>query len=414
MKVTPRFVCSWFLGAAVLVAALLGPAALAADAPKAQNSPKAGKIIKEAHDDLNAKKFSDAITKLKEAEGTAGKNAYDQHLINDMLGYAYVHTNDMADAAKSWEAEIDDAFTSPAEQQQRIRALSEIYYQLKTYDKAVEFGQRALKGGFGDANTSKIVGQSYYLKGDWKNTMHFEEAQVDAAVKAGSNPSKESLELVLSSCVKLDDGACITKTLEKLVTYYPKPEYWYQLLYTLIKDTANSDTNTLQVYRLMLETDVLKNAEDFIEMANLAMDAGSPGEAQRALQRGFEKNIFSDQRNKDKAQRLLDKAKTKSGTDQPTLDKAAKEADTAPTGTKNAAMGVAYLGYGQYDKAVDQFSKATSKGQLKNAAETQLDLGIAQLKAGHKDDAVKSFKAVKGDPVLERLGTLWALHAKEK
>ena len=144
------------------------------------------------------------------------------------------------------------------------------------------------------------------------------------------------------------------------------------------------------------------------------MDAGSPGEAQRVLQRGFEKNVFSDQRNKDKAQRLLEKAKSKAATDQPTLDKAAKEADAAPTGAKNSAMGVAYLGYGQYDKAVDQFTKAVSKGQLKNPAETQLDLGIAQLKAGHKDDAVKSFKAVKGDPVLERLGSLWALHAREK
>jgi hypothetical protein len=41
-------------------------------------------------------------------------------------------------------------------------------------------------------------------------------------------------------------------------------------------------------------------------------------------------------------------------------------------------------------------------------------LGIAQLKAGHKDEAIKSFKAVKGDAVLERLASLWILHAREK
>ena len=39
-------------------------------------------------------------------------------------------------------------------------------------------------------------------------------------------------------------------------------------------------------------------------------------------------------------------------------------------------------------------------------------LGIAQLKAGDKDAAVKTFKSVKGDPVLERLADLWSLHAK--
>ena len=54
-------------------------------------------------------------------------------------------------------------------------------------------------------------------------------------------------------------------------------------------------------------------------------------------------------------------------------------------------------GYGQYDKAVDFISKGVTKGGLKNDAEAHLLLGIAQLKGGHKDEAVKSFKAVKGD-----------------
>ena len=40
-------------------------------------------------------------------------------------------------------------------------------------------------------------------------------------------------------------------------------------------------------------------------------------------------------------------------------------------------------------------------------------LGIAQLKNGKKDDAQKSFKAVKGDANLERIAELWSLHAKQ-
>jgi tetratricopeptide (TPR) repeat protein len=211
----------------------------------------------------------------------------------------------------------------------------------------------------------------------------------------------------------MEDTACQTKALEKLVAYYPKPEYWQNLLFGLMKETASSDANTLQTFRLMNEVDVLKSPDDFIEMAQLAMDAGSPGEAQRALQRGFDKNVFADQRSKEKAQRLLEKAKQKSAGDQPTLEKIAKEADAAATGAKNNAMGVAYLGYGQYDKSVDQFTKAVAKGGLKNPAESQLDLGIAQLKAGHKEDAVRAFKAVKGDPILERLASLWVLHARQ-
>ena len=50
---------------------------------------------------------------------------------------------------------------------------------------------------------------------------------------------------------------------------------------------------------------------------------------------------------------------------------------------------------------------------MKSEPEAHLLLGIAQLKAGHKDDAVKSFHAVKGDATLERLANLWSLHAKQ-
>ncbi len=409
MKISSKLV------AAVAAAGLLAPlAALGADNPsKPTNSPKLAKPLKEAHDDLNAKKYPEAITKLKEADGIAGKTAYDQHLINDMLAFAYIRTNNYADAAKAMEAEIEDGFTPANEQQQKVRALSALHYQLKNYDKAIEFGQCALKGGFGEEETKKIVGQAYYLKGDWKNTLKFEEGLVDAAIKSGANPNSESLQLVLSACVKLEDAACQTKALEKLVTYYPKPEYWSNLLFGLMKETASSDANTLQTFRLMNEVDVLKSPDDFIEMAQLAMDAGSPGEAQRALQRGFDKNVFTDQRTKDKAQRLLEKAKQKSAADLPTLDKTAREADASPTGPKNAGMGLAYLGYGQYDKAADELTKAVTKGGLRNAPETQLLLGIADLKAGHKDDAVKAFRAVKGDPALERLASLWVLHARQ-
>jgi tetratricopeptide (TPR) repeat protein len=404
-------------GAALALCLSLGHgAALGADAPKTpQNSPKAGKVIKEAHEDLSAKppKYSEAIAKLKEADGTAGKNAYDQHVINDMLAYAYLKTNDFPEAAKAWEAEIGDGFTTEQETQQKVRGLSEVYYQLKNYDKAIDYGQRALKGGYGDDHTKTIVGQAYYLKGDWKGTLKFEDDIVSNTIKAGGTPASEPLSLILSSCVKLDDTACQTKALERLVTYYPKPEYWTNLLLTVLKEASSSDTNTLQVYRLMWETDVLKSADDYTEMAQLAMDQGTPGDAQRVLQRAMERNLFTDQRTKDKNQRLLDKAKQGAANDQASLEKTLKEAEAGTTGGKNAGMGLAYLSYGQYDKAIDQLSKAVAKGGLRNAADTQLLLGIAELKGGHKEDAIKTFKAVKGDAVLERLGTLWAIHARQ-
>src|SRR5256714_8253850 len=411
MKGPARSVRTLLAGAVII--ALLVPVAAAGAEGKQTNSAKLGKPLKEAHDDLNAKKYADAIAKLREAEGIAGKTAYDQHLINDMLGFAYARTQNYTEAAKAWEAELDDGFTPQTEVPTRVRQLAEANYQIKNYDKAIEFGNRAIKGGFADEELRTLVGQAYYLKGDWKGTLRFEEGLIDSQVKDGKTPKKESLELALSACVKLNDSACETSALEKIVAYYPKPDYWYQLLYTLRQQTSGNDANTLQTYRLMSEVDVLRSPDDYTEMAQLALEAGSPGEAQRVLEKGLAKGVFTDARAKSKNQRLLEAAKETAGTDQANLPKIEKDADAASTGAKNFGGGLAYLGYGQYDKAVDQISKGLTKGGLRNEAEARLLLGIAQLKAGHKEDATKSFHSVKGDPSLERLANLWSLHAKQ-
>ncbi len=413
IKAPAASVTPLLLGAVILAVSglLLARPALADEKPT--NSPKLAKPLKEAHDDLNAKKYADAILKLKEAENIAGKTAYDQHLINDMLGFAYIRTNNFTEAAKALEAELNDGFTPPADVPTRVRALAQLNYQIKNYDKAVEYGTRAIKGGFADEEMKTLVGQAYYLKGDWKGTLHFEEGIVDSQIKEGHTPKSESLQLILSACVKLNDSACETRALERVVTYYPKPDYWYQLLYTLRQQTSGNDANTLQTYRLMSEVDVLKNPDDYTEMAQLALEAGSPGEAQRVLEKGFAKGVFADQRAKERNQRLLESAKKAAATDQASLAKVEKEAEAAPNGMKSVGLGLAYLGYGQYDRAVDAISKGLAKGGVKNEAQARLLLGIAQLKAGHKEDATKSFHAVKGDPSLERLANLWTLHARQ-
>ena len=45
----------------------------------------------------------------------------------------------------------------------------------------------------------------------------------------------------------------------------------------------------------------------------------------------------------------------------------------------------------------------------KDPPDARLLLGIAQFKGGSKDEAVKTFRQVKGDPTLERLAKLWVV-----
>ncbi len=410
-SITKRLV----LGAATVAAAavLASSSAVAADKDKNKVSKELAPSLKAAQDALGKKQIPEAIAKLKEAEGNPKKTPFDQHIINELAGVAYAKSNNYQEASKYFEAEINDGFLEEKEVPGRIKAVAQMNYQLKNYDKAIEYGQRAIKGGFADEEMKTLVGQSYYLKGDYKGTLKFYDELIAQQIRAGQTPKDEPLQLALSACVKLNDSECTTKELERLVEYHPKPEYWQNLLYSVRSAPNLGDKNTLQVYRLMSELDVLKDPTDYTEMAQLAIEQGNPGEAQHILEKGLQKGVFTDARQKDKNQRLLESAKKAAAADQATLAKVEADANSSSTGDKNIGVGIAYLGYQQYDKALEQLSKGVTKGGVRNDAEAHLLLGIAQLKNGKKDDAVKSFKAVKGDQNLERLAELWSLHAKQ-
>jgi len=411
-----RFARALLIGVALVGSIQLAAvgSAFAADEKKPTVSREAAKPLKAAQDDIQAKKYQDALTELHKVEALPKKTPYDEYALYKLMGFCQLKTGDQAGAIKSFEAIISSQYLEQSEIPQFTKTLAQLNYQTKNYDKAIEYGQKAVKGGYADEEIYTLVSQAYYIKGDYKGALKFTESAVDMEIKEGKTPKEAPLSLILSSCTKLNDNDCTTRAMERMVTYYPKQEYWENLVFTLLQNKdANNDKMLLDIYRLASEVDVLKHGDQYTEMAQLAIEAGSPGEAVQVLNKGFAKNAFAEQREKEKNQRLLESAKKQAAQDQAALTKLEQEAEKAQSGDKEVALGVAYLGYQQYDKATDALKKGLMKGGLKNETETRLLLGIAQLKAGHKDEASQSFKQVKGDKTLERLANLWTLHAKQ-
>lgn len=386
--------------------------AVAADAKGPTVSKALAKPLKAAQEALGKKDWKGALAKLDEADAVASKAPYDLHLIAEMRGFAYVRLGNYAEAAKNLEAGLNSGFLAQEDVAGRVRALAQINYQIKNYAKAIEYGNRAIKGGFADAELYTLVGQAYYVQGDYKGTLKFMDNYVDSQVRRGETPKKQSLELILSSCVKIKDDGCTTGALERLVKYYPTPEYWQNIMYSLFRVDSNDDKVLLNTFRLAADVDALKRGDEYTEMAQLAIEQGSPGEAVSALEKAFAKNVFTEQRDKDKNQRLLEAAKKSAASDQAGLAQLETEAAKAKTGGADIGLGKGYMSYGQYDKAATAIQRGITKGGLSDAAEAQLLLGIAQLKGGKKDDAIKAFKSLKDDAKYGRLASLWAIHAQ--
>jgi len=393
------------------VAMVLASTMSFADDAKPQNSIAAGKDLQAALKDMQAKKWDDMLADLDKVRNNPKKNEYDEHIMYELYATAYVNKKQLQEATGPVEHIIGSKFTPPEEVKKRVVQAASMFEELKNYDKAIEYGNRAIKDGYGTSAVQVIVAQSYYLKNDFKDTAHFVRGLVDDQIKAGQMPSDEMLQMGLSSALKLNDEAAQSHWLELLVAYHPKPEYW-QNLFAPMFNAKLTDAQLLQVYRLAADVGALKRGSDYAEMAQLALAAGSPGEAVSVLSKGFASNAFTEKADQNRNQHLLDSAKKQMATDQPTLAKTEADAAAAPTGEKLVGVGVGYFGYGDYAKASKDIAAGLAKGSTKDPQDARLLLGIAQLKAGSKEEAVRTFRQVKGDPALERLATLWLIHAR--
>ena len=410
----PR-VSALIVGSALATVIALAPASSAfAQATKQQPSRAAAKPLKAAGDAMKAKKYDVVEQKLKEVEALPEKSPYDEFVVHEMRGFLDVRAKNYAAAEKDLEAVVSSNFVSQSEVPARVRELAVLNLTLKDYAKAIDYGTRAVKGGYADDNTYGVLEQAYYLKGDHKATLKYVGDFVDAEIKAGKTPKERSLKTIMATCVAMKDQACVTRSFERLVSYYPKGDYWANLLNSLFSDADyKPDEPRLQLYRLAYDVNVLKNPADFTEMAQLDMDQGAAGEAARVLQKGIDGNVFTEQRDKDKNGRLLAAAQKRATADQATLPQIASQAASEASGPKAVSLGVVLLSYQQYPQAIDAFNRGLKIGGLPSAASAQLLLGIAQLKSGNKDAAIKTFHAVKGDQKFERLANLWALHARQ-
>ena len=401
-----------------LFASLCTGAWLCSAVPAADQPPPAGpqvskavaKPLKAAQEAMQAKKLDEALARVREAQGAAGdKTAYDNFVINILLFQIYQQKQDMGDAIPPLQAAAQSQYATSDQQKVWLKNIALYYFQQKDYAKALDLAGQAVKHGVNDLDTLGLIAKSQYLSGKYKDAA----VSMQEIVSKQDKPDEESLKLLWQFDLKANDDAGAAKAVEKLVTYYPKPEYWANALAPLVRMDIKDAHLQLNVYRLMNDVGVLKLPTDYAEMAEIALDAGYPGETQAVLQQAFAKNVFVEQREKDRYQHLLEGAKQRAAADQGQLANVERTAAAAATGDPLVQLGAAYISYGQNDKAVAAITKGIAKGGLKSADEANLLLGIAQLRQKSNGAAQQAFDKVasSSNTGYARLGKLWALRA---
>lgn len=394
----------------IMVAPLVSISAYAAkdDAKTQQVSSKVGKPLKQARELMDAKKWKEALVKTREAEAVEGKNATEDAIINEMLAYCMVNLKDYKSAVAVYETMLAKGQFKKEEEPKRILNMTQIYFALQNYPKAIELGERYLKVAGFDAEMVRQIAQAYYLQNDFARAEVYAKRLIDSQKQA--KPEEDWLKLLMSSQHKQNKRADVVLTLEKLLELYPNQQYWSDMFTYMLQGTSFSDRQSIMYLRLVQQTGMLQ-PDEYIEMAELSLANTNPGDAKRILEEGFAKGLLGKNESKERDLKLLNLAKTQAAEDLKLLPSIEKEAAAKPTGEALVKIGEAWLGHGQYENAVAAFSKGLAKGGVADKDDVNIDLGIAYLGLGKSQEAIQSFKNVSPSSKLALMSRLWAIQA---
>jgi len=374
--------------------------------------PEVGKPLQAAQDLIKGGRYKEALGKVREAEAAGARNANETYLIERMRLAAASGAGEAETAARSFEAISGSPRIPGPEKLRMIESIAGSFYRSQQYAKSMQWSQRYFREGGSSGAIRTMLIQSQYLSGDFAGAAKELMVEVQGAERSGAAPAEDRLKLLLNAASKQGDNNAYVYAMEKLVTYYPKKEYWVDLLNRMQRKSGFSDRLSLDTYRLSLATGSMTAPADFMEMAQLALQADLASEGKQVLDRGFANGALATGPQADRAKRLRVLVEKKLAEDTASRAEDEKQALAAKGGDALVGLGLSQIYSGQAAKGVQLMQQGIAKGSLKRAEDAKLHLGIGQLVAGDKAKAQATFKTVQGADGTADLARLWALYAK--
>lgn len=403
------------LVAAIGVAAVPELTGVAANTAYAQEAMRAevGKPVQQAADLYKARKYREALSKLQETDRIGNKTMNETFTIERMRLSVASAAGDNDAVIRSAEIIIAANKLPGKDQLQLIQVLANAYFKANNYAKAVKMYERYISEGGTDSASRQYMIQAKTLSGDSAGAMKATRAEIMEAEKSGRAPSQAALETYAFGIQKSDKVAYMA-TLEKLVMFYGKKEYWVNLLNSVERKSDFASRLTMDLYRLKLAIGQITKTSDFMEMAQMSIQDGYPAEALKIIDQGYKVGALGTGTESARHQRLKDLATKRLAASKAAQASAEADALKASDGTALLNLGFAYVTAGEYDKGIDLMEQGIRKDSLKHPDDGTLHLGMAYLMAGKKAAGIKAMKSIQGKDGTGDLARFWIIHANQK
>lgn len=369
--------------------------------------------LNDAQKAIVAKDWATAKTKLDAASAQV-KTPQDKVALDQLRIVMQSETKDNLGLAATLESLLASGLVTPEQTKQYRGVLAKAYGDAGDNAKSLAAFKVYIDAYGGTADQYLALAADGVKTKNYPDAIAYSKKSIDTAKAANAKPSETAYLLQMQSHRDLNDMASYYAVEEALVAEYPKDEYWKELIAYRTQDAPNyGGLARLDLFRAMQAANLKLSVNEQRTAIGEALKRGLPNEALALLEAG---TASGDLGSLPEDQDNLKKAKAAIASDKAGLEKEAADALKKGTGAALANIGEAMMSYGDNAKAIELISAGISKG-IADQGEldiAKLHLGIAQFRAGQKDEARTTWSTIKADNGAAALAQNWILISKLK
>nr|WP_230959468.1 tetratricopeptide repeat protein [Erythrobacter donghaensis] len=340
----------------------------------------------------------------------------DKLALGGMLFNAGITGKDLALQLQGAETMLASGKTKPEDTGRYNVVAFQIANDLKQYDKARSYLQKAIDLNYSGPNVTVAdlqmnMAELYFIEGRNEEGLTY-LSQVIAQRKAAGQPVDAKLyRRGVSVSYQNEIVPQIYEFVEQWVADYPTPENWRDAV-NLTRNLNDFDGPVLlDLLRLGKKVGTLKEKNDYIFYVESADPRRLPQEVVSVIDDAYATGVIP----KGSDSWIEEQYKSANGliaADKAALSGLERDAN-APTAKLRTVMaaGDTFLSYGEYAKAAAFYEKSLTLADADR--DTSLTrLGIAQIGAGNVDAAIATFKQVSGQRAP--IARLWSAYAEQQ
>ncbi|MGH8198577.1 MAG: tetratricopeptide repeat protein [Steroidobacteraceae bacterium] len=379
--------------------------------PKPEYGKEFRKLAAKVATAANDKKWPEVLAALPELEALPSPTRDEQKAIATWRLQATQGVDDQDAFAAAIESFLAEGFAEPENVGAMHRQLAAHYSAKQDKEKTLLNFQK-----FVDA-TPDVQTDEYETLGRLHlQANHFTEAAqylgkaIELSTSKNEKPKEMWFQLRDRCFIEMKDDAGRVANLEALVSHYPDKEYYSRIVAIYQAQSQDDRVVMLNAYRLAVSDPQggLATVGGYLNYADTALVAGSPGEAARALERGMKEGVVPSAGTN---RQTLTEAKNAVAQDKKSLPAESAAAAKNAKGEVDVKVGLGFYSTGEFEKAVEAVSRGIAKGGVARLDDANLLLGASLLELGRRDEARAAFvaaatAAAEGSP-MKRIAGLW-------